>query len=162
MPSTPPDPTRPPWPQYAEAIVEVALDDGRLVLTPTDEETDPAGTDGSAGMIPPGLLPLWVLTAGDPYPRELGPDENAARNARLRAELEHAGLAVRDALGRAPDGSAAEVSLAVGGTDRASVLAHAARHEQLAVYEIDDRIRCVSVDGGHEVTVRPYRVGWAR
>lgn len=157
MPSPPPDPTSPPWPQYAEAVVEIALDDGRLVLTPTVGATEVM----PPALLPPALLPLWVLTAGDPHPRELGPEENAARNARLRTDLERAGLTVLDALGRAPDGSAVEVSLAVAGTDRASVLGHAARYEQLAVYEIDDRIRCVSVDGGHEVTVRPYRVGWA-
>lgn len=161
MPFPPPDPTQSPWPHYAEAIVEVAVGDRRLVLTPTDSASEAAPTGGRAATIPPDLLPLWVLTAGDPYPRELDPAENAARNARLRRELERGGLMVRDALGRAPDGSTAEVSLAVGGTDRASVCAHAARHEQLAVYEIDDRIRCVRVVDGHEVTVRPYRVTWA-
>lgn len=158
MSSPSPDPTSPPWPQYAEAIVEISLGAMRLELTPTDDPSPAVGQDGTAVTLPPGVLPLWVLTAGDPYPETLGAPNNAARNARLRSELELAGLTVHDALGRAPDGSTAEVSLAVGGTDRTSVLAHAARHGQLAVYEVDDRIRCVSVDGGHEVTARPYEV----
>ena len=155
-----PDPTREPWAAYATAVVEVTVGDERFVLTPTAVASGtPPGPDTG---LPDALRPLWVVTAADPYPQRLTPAQNAARNARLRAELEGGGLRVLDALGRAPDGSTAEVSLAVTETDRATVLAHAADHDQLAVYEIDDRIRCVSVDGAHEVTARPYTTSIVR
>jgi len=154
-----PDPTLPPWPQYAASAVEIAVDDEVLVLTPVGP-ADASPEPDDAGLLP-GALPgggiIWVLTAGDPYPATLDAPENAERNARLRAALVAEGLAVLPALGRALDGSTSEVSLAVHGTDRARVdrarvLAHAAAFDQLAVYEIDRRLRCVDVASGHVVS----------
>jgi hypothetical protein len=104
---------------------------------------------------------VWVLTAGDPYPVELTAAENAARNDVLRAHLDALGLRHDPALGRAPDGSTFEVSVAVRGSDRESVLALASRHGQLAVYELDDRIRCVDVTSGSVVTSVAYRLATA-
>ena len=152
-----PDPAAAPWPQYAEAVVELVIDGEHLVLTPCAETDAEAGADALAPWGPP----LWVLTAGDPYPVELSAAENAARNDVLRAELDALGLRHDPALGRAPDGSTSEVSVAVRGSDRASVLALAARHGQLAVYELDDRIRCVDVASGSVVTTVAYRLATA-
>lgn len=154
-----PDPALPPWPQYAASAVEITVEDEVLVITPA--EPDEAGLASDDADRLPGALPgggmVWVLTAGDPYPATLDAAENAERNARLRAALVAEGLAVLPALGRALDGSTSEVSLAVHGTDRARVdrarvLAHAAAFDQLAVYEIDRRLRCVDVASGHVVT----------
>jgi len=151
-----PDPSSAPWPQYAAAVVELVVDGEHLVLTPCRDEERAGGV--GARPLAPWDPPVWVLTAGDPYPDELSPEENAARNAALRAELDLLGLRHDPAFGRAPDGSTSEVSVAVRGSDRDAVLAVAARHGQLAVYEIDERIRCVDVASGAVVTSVAYRL----
>lgn len=159
-----PDPSAEPWPQYARAVVELVIDGEHLVLTPcadTDTAPDVAPGQAPAGSLAPWGPPVWVLTAGDPYPVDLTVAENAARNDVLRAELDALGLRHDPALGRAQDGSTFEVSVAVRGSDRASVLALAARHGQLAVYELDDRIRCVDVTSGSMVTSVAYRLATA-
>lgn len=150
---SPPDPSAVPWPQYAAAVVELVLDGEHLVLTPADEVV----ARDVAELARHGV-PVWVLTAGDPYPVELDAEQNETRNARLRAELDAVGVRHDPALGRSPDGSVSERSVAVRGTDRATVLAAAARHGQLAVYEIDDVIRCIDVASATVVTTRPFRL----
>jgi hypothetical protein len=149
-----------PWPLYAGAVIEMILDGEHLVLTPMAPRGEDPGDEGDD--TPPAGLgphrPVWVLTAGDPYPEELDTAENAARNARLVAELEAAGVSCDPALGRSPDGSTSERSVAVRGSDRATVLTAASRYEQLAVYEIDDRIRCIEVATGAIMTSRAYRL----
>ena len=150
-----PDPTSPPWPQYAEAVVELIVDGEHLVLTPCG----PAAAEPRA--LAPYGPPLWVLTAGDPYPVELDAEENAARNALLRGGIERLGLRHHPALGRSQDGSTSEVSVALRGTTREVVLDLAARHGQLAVYELDDHIRCVDVASAEVVTTVPFRIAAA-
>lgn len=150
-----PDPTLPPWPQYAEAVVELVLGGEHLVLMPCALDVAEPDALSSRG------APLWVLTAGDPYPVELDAEENAARNAVLKGDIERLGLAHHPALGRSPDGSTSEVSVAVRGTTREVVLGLAERHGQLAVYELDDRIRCVDVASGGVVTAVPFRLAAA-
>jgi len=158
-----PDASQEPWPQYAEAVVELVIDGEHLVLTPVSGELgDPASVPGDPdGRIAALGPPVWVLTAGDPYPAELTAAQNAARNAALRQELDALGLRHDPALGRASDGGTFEVSVAVRGTDRATVLAIAARHGQLAVYELDDHIRCVDVASATVVTAVAYRLASA-
>jgi len=158
-----PEPRSAPWPQYAEAVIELVIDDEHLVLTPrpADGPDGGAGAEGDPAPLASWGPPVWVLTAGDPYPATLGAAENAARNAALRAELATLGLRHDPALGRAPDGSTFEVSVGVRGADRAEVLALAARHGQLAVYEIDDRIRCIDVATASVVTSVAYRLATA-
>lgn len=151
-----PDPSTVPWPQYAEAVVELVLDGEHLVLTPDDA----ADGRGPTALTAHGV-PVWVLTAGDPYPLELDGRENAARNARLSDDLAALGVRLDPALGRAHDGSVSERSIAVRDGDRATVLAAAARYGQLAVYEIDDRIRCIDVASGQVVSERTFRVAAA-
>ena len=151
----PPDPGVAPWPLYATAVVELVVDGEHLVLTPVDTADGTASVPG-APLDPAG--PVWVLTAGDPYPVELDAAENAARNARLITELDALGLRCDPALGRSPDGSTSERSIVVRGSDRATVLDAARRHGQLAVYEIDDRIRCIDVASGEVVTARAFRL----
>lgn len=159
------DPTLAPWPQYSEAVVELMIDGLHVVLTPLVEDVSRTQVEDAAqqlvalvGAPPP---PVWVLTAGDPYPEELSAEENAARNAALHAELSRSGLRHDPALGRAPDGATFEVSTAVRGSSRVDVLALAARHGQLAVYELADQIRCIDVATGAVVTSRPFRVAHA-
>ncbi len=157
-----PDPTLVPWPQYAAAVIDLLLDGEHLVLTPMAApiatpivETAPLPPPAP---LAPGSSPVWVLTAGDPYPDELSCEENARRNQALRAELEAQGFRVDHALGRAPDASVSERSLVVRGAERAMVLAAAQRHGQLAVYEITDRILCVDVATATPVTSVAYRL----
>lgn len=152
--STAPDPTSAPWPQYSQAVVELLLDGEHLVLTPS---TVRGCADGASVVAELGG-PIWVLTAGDPYPLTLTVEENSARNARLHDDLASRGLAAAPALGRSVDGSTSEISVAVRGTERRTVLDLAARHGQLAVYEIEDRIRCIDVASGTVVSAVAFRL----
>lgn len=157
----PVDPSVVPWPQYAAAVVELVVDGMHLVLMPDDmtDDTPDGGTDpADVVMLADHGVPVWVLTAGDPYPVVLDSEENARRNALLDAELTALGIRCDPALGRAPDGSVSELSIAARGTDRGTVLAAAARHGQLAVYEITDWIRCVDVATATVVTERSFRL----
>lgn len=151
-----------PWDRYARAVVEVVLPAGVLELTPRPDDVPADGVDIGAGRAPvAGLLdaPVTILTAGDPYPRTLRAEENAARGAALTAQLDAAGIRHLPALGRSPDGRESEVSRALLGVDRATALRLAAAHGQLAVFEIDDTvIACVAVADGAVMTRRAYDV----
>jgi len=143
-----------PWALYAEAVVELVLDGQHLVLEPSEEDASGPGTAPLAAFGPP----VWVLTAGDPYPLALDASENAERLQRLCDELDAQGTQHDPALGRSPDGTASEISRAVRGSDRRSVLAHAARYGQIAVFEIGARIDCIDVATASVVTSRAYRL----
>lgn len=157
-PRSAPDPSSAPWPQYAQAVVELLIDGEHVVLSPFGGGArNGPRADGGAAVAKLGG-PVWVLTAGDPYPVTLAEEENAARNAALREDLAARGIDAAPALGRSPDGSTSEISLAVRGTDRRTVLEVAARHGQLAVYEIENRILCVDVASGHVVSAVDFRV----
>ena len=150
------DPQGPPWPQYAQAVVELVLDGTHLVLTPLTGGAGAERASGPASALAAWQPPIWVLTAGDPYPLALTEAENAERARLLCAELDAAGITHDPALGSAPDGSTSEVSRALRGIDRAQACAIAARHGQLAVYEIDDLLRCVDVASGTVVTAHAF------
>lgn len=150
-----PDPAAAPWPDYASAVVEFVLQGIHVVLTPLDGARQPEVGDSS---VLPTMLrpPVWVLTAGDPYPEALSAEQNAARNTALRRELAVAGILHDPALGRAEDGSVWELSVALREVDRATALAFAAAHGQLAIYEITDTIACIDVASASVVTRRRF------
>ena len=152
-PDAAPDAAQPPWPQYAAAVVELVLDGRHLIVSPCE---DPSSTDESSHEY--WREPIFVLTAADPYPLQLTPVENDVRLASLCAELDAAGVQHDAALGRSPDWSTWEVSRVLRGIDRARALEIAARHGQLAVYEIGACIRCVDVASGTVVTERAFAV----
>jgi len=164
-----PDPRSAPWHQYASAVVEMILEGRHVVLTPlaTSDATEGRGDEGPEPAVSHRPLPatwgppIWVLTAGDPYPVEMTVEENAERQRVLIAELDAAGIRHDPAIGRAPDGSTSEVSRALRGIDRWQALAIAGRHGQLAVYEIDDRIRCVDVASTEVITARAFTIAEA-
>jgi len=148
-----------PWDRYAQAVVEVALDDALLVLTP-QEGPAPAPASGAEASAPVGGVldgPVAIVTACDPFPESLTAEENAVRTSALVAALDAAGARHLPALGRSPDHRESEVSRAVLGLDRAAVLAVAAAFAQLAVFEIDgSTIACVAVADGTVMTRRRY------
>lgn len=146
-----PDPSSDPWSRYAEAVIELLIDREHLILSPCAPE------EVRQGLLADREGPVWVLTAGDPYPTELTYAENVERNDALCDDIVRLGLRFHPALGRAPDGSTSEVSVAVDRTTRDVVLSLADRYGQLAVYEISDRIRCVDVASGSVITEVTYR-----
>ena len=150
-----PDPGARPWPQYASAVVELVLQGTHVVLSPLGDEEGPAHGDPS-GLWKALGPPVWVLTAGDPYPETLSAEQNAARNSALRERLAAAGVRHDPALGRAEDGSVWECSVALRGIERATALAFAAACGQLAVFEITDTIACVDVASASIVTRRRF------
>jgi len=154
-----PDPRTMPWPLYASAVIELILAEDHLVLTPVPSPADAHGGEAFAELAAVlGEGPVWVLTAGDPYPVELSDEENQARGTALRERLDALGLVHAPALGRSVDGSTAEESVAVGGVGRATILRVAAAFDQLAVYAIDRSITCIDVASASDVTVRAYRL----
>lgn len=147
-----------PWDRYARAVVEIAVPEGVLELTPRPGEVPPAPAAAAAAPVG-GLLagPVSIVTAGDPYPEVLDAAANAARMAALEARLDAEGVVHLPALGRSPDHRESEVSRAVLGLDRAAVLRLAAADGQLAVFEIDGAtIACVAVVDGAVRTRRAY------
>lgn len=153
-----------PWDRYARAVVEIAVDGGVLQLTPrplgVPADGPSAAADPVGGLLP---APVMILTACDPYPHVLAEDENLARTATLVAELDAAGITHLPALGRSADHRESEVSRALVGVERAAALRIAARHDQLAVFEIDaTTIACVAVADAtvrtrcaHDAVLRP-------
>jgi hypothetical protein len=153
-----------PWPEYAAAHVEIATQQGRLLLRPEGSGTPVTGpTSGWSALtvalgVPAGTL-VSIVTASNPYPLELDDDANARRARQLEAELDRRGLRHVDALARSPDGSSCEVSRAIIGASREQVREIAQHFEQLAVFEFADVLACVETATGRVVTVRPYLVG---
>lgn len=89
---------------YRNTVVEISLPDGRTVCLTADER-------------PPAELPLpfVVLTACNPASRPRAPWVNAVDQALLEGVLRARGCDTLDAIGRAPDGSWSEPSVAVWG-----------------------------------------------
>ena len=147
-----------PWDRYARAVVEIVVADGVLELTPRPGDVAPPAAPAAEAPVG-GLLagPVSIVTAGDPYPEVLDAAANARRMAALVARLDAAGVTHLPALGRSPDRRESEVSRALVGLDRATVLAVAAADGQLAVFEIDGAtIACVAVADGAVRTRRAY------
>jgi len=145
--------TEEPWRSYAAAFVEVWLDERLYVLEPIEEAVPSAATPGET--LP--VRPVWIITAWNPHPNFFDREENERRGRALAAALDAEGVVHHSAVGRSPDWSAFEHSRAAIGTDRTMVLELAQRFEQLAVFEITDRIDCVAADGV-VMTSRPYRL----
>lgn len=112
---------------YLDAVVEIGFPSGTVVVTAA-----PAGT--THGPYPARLSHLHVITASNPYSQVLDAADNAARNAALVRDLDAAGLAHLDAVGRSPDGTWHEQSFAVVDADEDTVLDLADRYDQHAVY----------------------------
>jgi len=153
-----------PWPEYANAVVEIAAPKGRLLLRPESSGRSEMGLRGGWSDLTEGLgvatgTVVWIVTASNPYPIDLDESTNSLRAHQLEHELGLRALVHLAALARSPDGSSQEVSRAVHGTTREVVLDVARRFEQLAVFEIAHDIACVEAATGRVVTTRPYVVG---
>ena len=91
---------------------------------------------------PPGTVrgtfpfdgPAHVVTAHNPGPERPGDAENAARQARLEADLDARGLRRWTTVASAEDGSSAEVGALVVGLDDAAACAFGAAWGQDAVF----------------------------
>lgn len=160
----------PPWGDYAETVLEVALPGWTAVLSPLPD--DAASGEGPVGgsaapeaspLLPAPLpAPWWVVTACNPHPLVLPDEENLQRDEALVADLDAAGVAHHPAVGRSPDATWVEVGRALVGVDRATALAHARAYDQAAVFEVDDRVRVIACADGRIVSSRAYRLQGAR
>lgn len=151
-----------PWREYAAAFVELLLDGRLFTLEPGEPApslTAPESGATTAVATPETLpvQPVWIITAWNPHPHLFSREENERRGDSLAGALTAAGLLHFPAVGRSPDWSAFEHSRAVIGSDRTTVLAFAAAFDQLAVFEITDRISCVAANG-EVMTSMPYRL----
>lgn len=148
---------------YAATVLEVACSDGWTWLV----EPRPAGT--TDGAFPEGVDHIHVVTAWNPRSELLPRPENQQRNRSLEADLAAAGTRYVPAVGRAPDGSWSEDSLATLDADDVEVVVALARSyaqnaifewtpEHLAVLWVDDP-RHRSSPGGWGVEVTSRRRG---
>lgn len=80
---------------------------------------------------------VWVVTAHNPGAIRLPDEENAVRNAALRAEIDARGIACCDAVGRDVANTWREASFALRGCGRDAALALARRWDQDAIFEIE-------------------------
>lgn len=159
-----------PWREYAAAFVELILDGRLLTLEPGEPTSSTAPESGAATAVATHetlpVQPVWIITAWNPHPHLFSREENERRGNALESALTAAGLVHLPAVGRSPDWSAFEHSRAVIGSDRTTVLGFAAAFDQLAVFEITDRISCVAVDGevmtsmSYRLTERDGDPGW--
>lgn len=113
---------------YLASVVEIDLPSGRVIV-----RAAPPGT--VTGAFPAHVRRhLHVITACNPYSQVLDPADNAARNARLAADLDAAGIPRVAAVGRAADRSWSEPSFALLDAEEEAVLDHADRYDQHAVF----------------------------
>ena len=138
---------------YLDSVVEIVFDAGTVLVTPA-----PRGT--TDGRFPADVSRLHVITAWNPYSQVLDAPDNEARNAALARDLQAAGLAHRDAVGRSPDGTWREQCFAVLDAAEDVVLDLAERHDQHAVYAWTPREWAVVWAGDHrgERDVSGWRV----
>ncbi len=80
---------------------------------------------------------VWIVTAHNPGAVRLPDEENAIRNAALRAEIAARGIACCDAVGRDVANTWREASFALVGCGRDVALALARRWNQDAIFEIE-------------------------
>jgi hypothetical protein len=132
-------------------------------------EVAPAPLGTSDGEFPASHRSIHIVTACNPAPHVLPPEENARRNERLLADIKAAGLAWRPALGRSaePTKPWQEPSFALLDVERNSAIDLARAHEQAAIFEwtADHRavVLCNRADEAHEEDVRPsgWRARWS-
>ncbi|MDD7968492.1 DUF3293 domain-containing protein [Actinomycetospora lemnae] len=112
---------------YTRAVLRIPDLHGRaLLLRPR--------TTGHVEGVFPFDAPVHVVTAHNPGPARLGEAENAARQARLEAELDARGLRHRHVVAGAEDGSHAEAGALVEGLDDDAARALGAAWGQDAVF----------------------------
>lgn len=112
---------------YRDTVVDITLDDGRTVSVRVDE------------LPPPELRPPFVvLTAWNPASRLRAAWVNAVDQALLEGVLQARGCNTLRAVGRAPDGSWSEPSVAVWGLAADDAVALGADFGQHAVFAVTE------------------------
>jgi hypothetical protein len=119
------------WAAYVRAEIDLALPDGlRLTFMPA-----PPGT--VEGTWPfESRETLHIITAWNPGSRPVTATENAQRQGALEAALAAEGLRWLPAVGRSPDGTWQEESMAIRDLPRADAVALGRRFGQRAIYEL--------------------------
>ncbi len=126
----------------------------------------PAGT--AEGAFPPDVQAIHVVTAHNPHPHILPPEENARRNAELRAAITAAGLRWCDARGESvnPHEPWSEDSFALTDAGREAAVALAQRFGQVGIFEWTNAyralVRCDRPSEGPDevVHLHGWRAGW--
>lgn len=134
------------WAGFSEAVVELVLDTGRVLLEPR-----PAGVVAAF----PLDDPVHIVTAFNPAGVAATLEQNLAAHGRLRTAL---GSAVRfETVGSAPDGGFAEPGFAFVAAE-SEALAIGEQFGQAAIYRWSaDALTILGVDESG----RRHRLGWA-
>jgi hypothetical protein len=115
------------WQAYAAAQVDIELERGAFTCVP-----------GPPAPLPPELdVPLWIITAHNPGPSKLSDEENASRHAALFAMVVEMKLRHWPAVGRNPEGTWREASLAIAGIPFETAREIARAFDQDAVFRLD-------------------------
>jgi hypothetical protein len=119
------------WAAYARAEIDLVLPDGpRLTFVPA-----PPGTVEGAWPFDGGET-LHVITAWNPGSRQATAAQNARQQGALEAAVAAQGLRWLPAVGRSPDGTWQEESMAIRDLPRADAVALGRRFGQRALYEL--------------------------
>jgi len=97
-------------------------------------------------------VPIFVVTAANPFSKPRSEAENSFANADLALALDELGCDVHDAIGESPDGHWAEISFAVTGVGRRRMTAIGRRFGQEAIFELTR----------DEMVVRGCATNWRR
>jgi len=117
------------WQRYLETIISVESGAGRWADVNGPQAVDPL----------PFTAPIHVITASNPAGQDAGPDDNDSANAHLVGALWASGVTVARAVGRSPDGTHSETSVAVSGLTRDEARDFGRRYGQNAIYEVTDQ-----------------------
>jgi transcriptional regulator with XRE-family HTH domain len=122
---------------YAATVIEIHWPDGPHQIV----EPRPEGV--TEGEFPEDVDHIHIITAFNPRSRLLRRGENEERNRLLRTDLDRSGLTYVEAVGRSPDSSWSEDSVAVIDADPKQILDLARRYDQNAIFEWTPHARTV-------------------
>lgn len=114
------------WQRYLETIIAIEASPGRW--------TDINGPNAADRL--PLPEPIYVITASDPGGQHAGREANDDANADLAGELWATGATLARAVGRSPDGSHSEDSVAASPLSRQEAKELGRRYGQDAIYEV--------------------------
>ena len=103
-----------------------------------------------ANAIPlPMQLPIFVISAENPFEEVLLSDQNNKRTSCLRKLLKYRELKFMKVFGKSPHGSWKQASFAIEGISKKDACELAKKFGQRAIFELtqDDKMRVISVDG---------------
>lgn len=145
--------------KYESTVLEITWEPDTTI----EVQWAPAGT--ADGDFPPSVSTIHIVTAHNPAPQVLPPEDNALRNERLLAAIKAAGMRWKPATGRSADPREGweEASFALLEVDRGEAIELGRRFDQAAIFEWTPAhralIRCDRADRPEDEAILVH--GWS-